>query len=149
MSRHPNKPFETLIMAASRLISLMDHEVELLRAMRVGEISALQEEKRELTGLYEEAVQTLTVEPEILEAMEPALRTELADLAKRFDTAVCENTRALSAVKSSHDQLLQSIVDAVAENRSKQKPYTAQGALDNPRRGRNAPTLSLSFDQRL
>lgn len=149
MSKEPGKPFETLVMATSRLIVLMNHEVELLRAMRVGEISALQEEKRELTILYEDALRMLSAEPEILEAMEPAVRSELADLAKRFDAAVCENTRALNAVKTSHDQLLQSIVDAVSENRSKQKAYTAQGALDNPRKSRNAPTLSLTFDQRL
>ena len=149
MTTQPTKHFETLILAVSRLIFLMNHEVELLRAMRVGEISALQKEKTELTVLYEDALQMLSAEPELLEAMEPALRTELTELATQFDAAVCENTRALNAVKTSHDQLLQSIVDAVSENRSKQLAYTAQGALDNPRKGRNAPPLSLTLDQRL
>ena len=149
MTIQPHKQFETLVMAASRLIVVMNHEVELLRAMRVGEISALQQEKQELTALYEDALQTLSGEPELLEALEPAMRAELAELATRFDEAVCENTRALTAVKISHDQLLRAIVDAVSENRSRQKAYTAQGALDNPRKGRNAPTLSLTLDQRL
>ncbi len=149
MTAQPTKHLQTLILAASRLIVLMNHEVELLRAMRVGEISELQKEKQELTVLYEDALQMLSVEPELLEAMEPALRTELTELATRFDAAVCENTRALNAVKASHDQLLQAIVDAVSENRSKQKAYTAQGALDNSLKGRNAPTLSLTLDQRL
>jgi hypothetical protein len=149
MTTQSPKHFEVLILAASRLIVLMNHEVELLRAMRVGEIRDLQTEKQELTVLYEDALQMLSAEPELLEAMEPAMRTELTELAARFDEAVCENTRALNAVKASHDQLLQAIVDAVSENRSKQKAYTAQGALDNPRKGRNAPTLSLTLDQRL
>jgi len=149
MSINPTPHFVSLISVASRLIVLMKHEVTLLRAMRVGEISALQKEKQELTILYEDAVRTLSEEPEMLEAMEPAMRAELTELAAQFDAAVCENTRALNAVKLSHDQLLQAIVDAVSENRSKQKAYTAEGALDNPRKGRNAPTLSLTLDQRL
>lgn len=149
MIPQPTEHMETLISATSRLIVLMNHEVRLLRAMRVGDIAALQQEKQNLTVLYENALQTLAAEPELVEAMEPALRAELTDLAVRFDAAVCENTRALDAVKASHDQLLQAIVDAVSENRSKQKAYTAQGALDNPRKGRNAPTLSLTLDQQL
>ena len=74
MTAQPTKHLETLILAASRLIVLMNHEVELLRVMRVGEIGALQKEKQELTILYEDALQMLSVEPELLEAMEPALR---------------------------------------------------------------------------
>jgi len=147
MTTKATKHFEPLISVVSRLIVLMNHEVELLRAMRVGEISALQKEKQELTVLYEDALQMLSVEPELLEAMEPALRTELTGLATRFDAAVWENTRALNAVKASHDQLLQAIVDAVSEKRAEQKAYTAKGSLDNPRKGRNAPTLSLTLDQ--
>lgn len=140
---------ETLITAASRLISLMNKEVELLRAMRVTEIADLQKEKQELTMLYEESLAMLAAEPALLEAVEPALKEELATLAMRFDAAVTENTHALSAVKDSHDRLLQTIVDMVSENRSKQKAYTAEGALDDPRGRRNAPTLSLTLDQRL
>jgi hypothetical protein len=145
------KPFQidTLVTAASRLINVMNREVELLRAMRVKEISDMQGEKLELTALYEEALAMLASEPELLAALEPVLKEELALLANRFDAAVVANTLALSAVKDSHDRLLQTIVDSVAENRSKQKAYTADGALDNPRGGRNAPTLSLTLDQSL
>jgi hypothetical protein len=105
MTIHPPKQFESLVSAASRLIVLMNHEVELLRAMRVGEISALQQEKQELTVLYEDALQSLSGDPEVLEALEPAMRAELTNLAAQFDEAVCENTRALTAVKVSHDHL--------------------------------------------
>jgi hypothetical protein len=140
---------ETLVTATSRLIALMNKEVELLRGMRVGEINELQNEKQELTKLYEDSLVIVAAEPALLEALEPALRQELTELAKRFDTAVLENTRALSAVKESHDRLLQTIVDTVSENRSKQKAYTAEGALDNPRGRRNAPALSLTLDQSL
>ena len=149
MTTQPTNHFDTLMISASRLIVLMNHEVELLRTMRVGEIAALQTEKQELTISYEDALRMLSAEPELLEAMEPAMRSELTDLAQRFDAAVSENTRALNAVKASHDQLLQAIVDSISENRAKQRAYTAQGALDNPRKGRDAPALSISLDQQL
>lgn len=147
-TRRPQE-FETLISVTSRLIALMNHEVELLRAMRVSEIGALQKEKHELTAVYEEAVQMLAAEPALLEAMEPALQVEFSELAMKFDAAVCENSQALDAVKTAHDQLLQAIVDAVSENRSRQRAYTAQGALDNRRPGRSATALSLTYDRRL
>jgi phage-related minor tail protein len=149
MTDRNSTPFETLVSVTSRLVVLMNQEVALLRAMRVSEIAALQPEKQELTVLYEEAVRTLSAEPELLEAMEPAMRSELAEMAVRFDEAVSANTRALDAVKTSHDQLLQAIVDAVSESRSRQKTYTAQGSLESPRKGRGTSTLSLTLDQRL
>lgn len=140
---------ERLIHVASQLVEIMSREVALLRAMRVVEIGDLQQEKLELTSEYEGAIAALAEEPELLQAMEPALRSELAEIAARFDAAVDENARALTAVKESHDRLLQAIVDAVAEERSRQKAYTAKGALDNPRSTRCAPPISLTVDQRL
>ena len=47
---------ETLIRVTSRLIGIMNSEVEMLRAMRVGDIESLQREKHDLTILYEENV---------------------------------------------------------------------------------------------
>lgn len=140
---------EQIIRVASRLIDVMNREITLLRAMQVTEITALQQEKRDLTVLYEEGVAALAAEPAMLQAMAPALRAELEAVAARFDAAVDENARALNAVRESHDRLLRAIVDAVAEQRSRQKAYTAKGALDNQRSGRRAPTISLSVDQRL
>jgi len=140
---------EQLIHVTGRLIDVMDREIALLRAMRIGEISALQQEKLDLTAEYENAVAALAAEPELLRAVEPALRAELAAVASRFDAAVAENARALGAVRESHDRLLRAIVDAVAEQRSRQKAYTSRGALDSPRSGRRAPPISLTVDRRL
>ena len=140
---------ETLIRVTSRLIGIMNSEVEMLRAMRVGDIESLQREKHDLTILYEENVRALAAQPEALEAMEPALRHELSQLAQRFDTALAENARALHAVKESHDRLLKAIVDAVADNRARERAYTPSGSLDKPRSRSNADTMSLSLDRRL
>jgi flagellar biosynthesis/type III secretory pathway chaperone len=149
MTPTANTQIEQLVRVASQLIDIMNREVEMLRAMRVSDIGALQQEKQNLTIQYEDAIAALAAEPDVLQAMEPALRSELAAVATRFDAAVDENARALHAVKVSHDRLLRAIVDAVSEQRSRQRAYTAKGALDNQRTGRRTPPISLTVDQRL
>ena len=149
MTMTSDNQIETLIRVTSQLIGVLDKEVEFLRAMRVAEIVSLQKEKHDLTVLYEESISLLAAKPEVLEALEPAVRSELSDLASRFDSVLAENARALNAVKDSHDRLLRTIVDAVAEKRSSQKAYTPNGSLDNPQGTRSAQTLSLTVDQRL
>ncbi len=149
MSGPINKQIEALIRVTSRLIGVLNSEVEMLRAMRVNEIEELQEEKRDLTILYEETIRSLAAQPEALAALERALRTELSELAGRFDNALAENARALNAVRDSHDRLLKAIVDAVSENRAKEKGYTRDGKLSDQQKGRTAQSLSLSVDRQL
>jgi hypothetical protein len=145
----PNIEIETLITVTGRLIRVLDREIELLRAMEVGQIQTLQDEKLTLILTYEECVKALAGNPAALDAMAPPLRAELSALARRFDSTVAENARALHAVRDSHDRLLKAIVDAVSENRTRHKGYSANGTVPPARRGSAASTLSLSLDQRL
>lgn len=140
---------EALIRVTGRLIGVLDHEVEMLRAMRVSEIEKLQDEKAALTTAYEECVKAVGADPAALQAIEPTLRYELGQLARRFDDALAENARALNAVRESHDRLLKAIVDAVSDRRARGRGYGATGAFDKRRSTRTAPTLSLSLDHRL
>jgi hypothetical protein len=105
MSGPINNQVESLIRVTSRLSGVLDSEVEMLRAMQVNEIENLQEEKRDLTILYEETIRSLAAQPEALAALEPALRMELSDLAGRFDSALAENARALNALRNSRPSI--------------------------------------------
>lgn len=140
---------ESLILVTSRLIGVLNHEVEMLRAMRISDIEKLQDEKTTLTLAYENCVRALQADPSALAAVEPAVRRELDALAQRFDEALSSNARALNAVRESHDRLLAAIVDAVASKRANQKGYGANGAFDRRRGNRTASVISLSLDQRL
>jgi hypothetical protein len=140
---------ESLILVTSRLIGVLNHEVEMLRTMRISDIEKLQDEKSTLTLAYENCVRALQADPAALAAVEPAVRRELDLLAQRFDEALSSNARALNAVRESHDRLLAAIVDAVASKRASQKGYGANGAFERRRGSRTAPVLSLSLDQRL
>lgn len=140
---------ETLIQITSRLISLLDREVEMLREMRVPDIESLREEKNDLTLAYEQAVRVLAAEPGKLAAIEPALRETLTDVARRFDNSLAANANAIAAVRESQERLLKAVVDAAAEQRARQKAYTAKGSFEARHRSRRAPALSLTLDRRL
>jgi hypothetical protein len=140
---------ENLIRVTARLIGVMNSEVEMLRGMRLGEIGELQEEKLQLTALYEEAVHTLSAQPNALEAMAPALRDELANMAVKFDASLAENAFALHAVKQSHDRLLRTIVDTVSDAQKSNHAYTAKGTLNSPKASRNTEAVSIALDRQL
>lgn len=140
---------EALVLVTSRLIGVLNHEVEMLRAMRIADIEKLQDEKATLTVAYENCVRALQADPAALSAVEPAVRQELDALARRFDDALSSNARALNAIRESHDRLLAAIVDAVSSKRASQKGYGANGAFDRRHGSRSVPALSLTFDQRL
>ena len=75
---------EALIRVTSRLIGVLNHEVEMLRAMRIGDIEKLQDEKTNLTVAYENCVRALQADPTALGAVEPAVRQELDALAHQM-----------------------------------------------------------------
>lgn len=144
-----SEQIETLIKVTSRLIGVLDREVEMLRGMRISDIETLRDEKNDLTLAYEQAVRVIAAEPDKLAAIEPALRDELSNLAQRFDGSLAANANALSAVRASHDRLLKAVVDAVADNRGRQKAYTATGSFETGQDTPRSATLSLSFDRSL
>ncbi len=140
---------EALIKVTSRLMGVLDREVEMLREMRISEIETLRDEKNDLTLAYEQAVRVIAADPDELAAIEPALRDTLADLGQRLDGSLAANARALSAVRESHDRLLKAVVDAVADNRARQRAYNAQGSFETGHRMPRAAALSLTFDRSL
>lgn len=140
--------FENLVQITSRLINLLNDEVAELRGMNVGAIEQMQDEKRELTLAYEGQLKALAEQPDLISALEPALRSELETLAKQLEHAVTENTRALNAVRDSHDRLLRAIVDAVSRDQNKHASYTANGA-GAARSARDAKAICLTVDQQL
>ena len=93
---------DSLVRVTSRLIAVMQQEVDLLRKMDIGGIAALQEDKATLVAAYEDSLHNLSANPDTLRAMEPALKTEMRELAARFDRVVEENSRALNAVRNSN-----------------------------------------------
>lgn len=149
MSKVTTEQVESLIQVASRLIDLMNREIGFLHDMQVAEIEPLQADKALLTTIYEQRIGEIDAESGALEALEPALREELSDIARKFDTTLASNLIALNGVRESHDRMMKAIVDAATEHKARQAGYGNDGTLVGGRVRPGGETLSLALDRRL
>jgi flagellar biosynthesis/type III secretory pathway chaperone len=140
---------DRLVETTSRLITVMQQEIDCLRRLDTAGIATLREEKEALVAAYEDGVRQIAADPEALKAMAPAFRAEFHELAQRFDRVVTENSRALTAVRDTQERMLKAIVDAVADSRAKAKGYSCTGAVPAPAGGARNARLSLTLDRRL
>ncbi len=140
---------DDLIQVTSRLIAVLDREVELLRTMPSNGIEALQEEKSALTAAYESQARSLSGHPELLEALQPVLRAELERVTARFQSAVSVNEAALRAARETTQRVLQAIADELDKNRRDSAGYSAQGYAASSSRRTSGQPLSIALDKRL
>ncbi len=138
-----------LIRVTSRLIAVLEREVELLRAKPSTEFEALQEEKSALTAAYESQARSLSGHPELLEALQPVLRAELNRVTGRFKSVVSANEAALRAARETTQRVLQAIADELDRSRCDQTGYSAQGGAAPSSRRTSRPPLSIALDERL
>jgi hypothetical protein len=143
---HPR--IEALIGVGSRLIDLMEREIAILRDMRPGDVTELQDEKGSLAAAYETHLAALRDEPVLLAALAPPLKDELVRVAMRLNATVAANARALDAARTANERLLKAIVEAVTADRARNSGYSRTGATARQASGRAAP-VSLSVDTRL
>lgn len=135
-----------LLKTTSRLIGVLEREIEMLRAMDPRGMQALQEEKIVLAAAYESQVKSLNERPETMHDLDPALRDELAEATERFQATLDQNQRRLRAAKQATDSVLRAVVDAVEKQQSADRGYAADGAYRRPHVTAAAPfTLNKSF----
>jgi hypothetical protein len=147
MEMHPR--IEALIAVGSRLVELMEREIQMLHAMRPGDIGALQKDKDSLVAAYEEHLAVFKDEPKLIAALASPIRDELARIAARLNATVAANERALAAAKAANERLLKAVVDAVAAERDRTATYARNGRRGSPAAARNAAPVSVSLDTRL
>ena len=144
-----NNQVNDLIRVTSRLITVLEREVELLRAVPSTGLEALQEEKSALTAAYESQARSLSGQPELLEALQPVLRAELKRVTGRFQSAVSTNEAALRAARETTQRVLEAIADELDKDRCAQAGYSAQGRAAPSSRSTSRPPLSIALDERL
>ena len=147
MDMHPR--IEGLIQIGSRLIDLMEREIEMLRAMRAGDIRELQSDKDKLVAAYEESLAGIKDDKALIAALTPSIKEELMRIAARLNATVSANERALSAAKAANERLLKAVVDAVAADRDRTAAYARNGKRASTGANRQARPVSLNIDTRL
>lgn len=139
-----------LIRITSRLIGVLEREIEALRAAKPSQIHSLQEEKTTLAAAYEAQLRALRDAPEALAAAGPGVRAELDTVIGRFREVLSANEHALRAAKETTGRILRAIADEIERQRDQRTAYSANGGVQ-ARRARAAPgrTVSVAFDERL
>ena len=132
-----------LVDLAGRLVALLTRETALVRAMKVKEIGALQEEKVTLSAQYQTAFKALTsTQPGA--ALPEAIREQLARTGQRLAEAVVENELALRVGQVATERLIGSIVAAVKKQKKHNLSYAPQ-----PRTPRHTFMTAAAVDRRM
>ena len=138
-----------LIVVAGRLITLVNDETRLLEAYKTNDIGQLQDEKARLSRIYVGLVRDLKRDPELLAAVEKAVREELTDVLKRFEAAAEANTNALNVAREANERVMRAIVEAATAQQTTVAGYSRAGTLAAPTRAAAARPLSMTVNQRL
>ncbi|MBA4098266.1 MAG: hypothetical protein C0484_16065 [Rhodospirillum sp.] len=127
-----------LLAITSRLISCMEREVELLRAMKPKDLRQLQHDKSTLSDAYRAFVLALKEPDMAADAVTDVLKEELTEATERFQAALQDNLRALRAMRDVNERVMRAVVEALEEPRLQVTGYNQRGAL---RRGRRQPAI--------
>ncbi len=146
-----NTRVRDLIAVTGQLITLMNREADLLEAMKAEKISEFQKDKGLLAERYATLVKELRGEPELMKAMEDAVRAELRELLEQFNATAKRNEKALRIAREVNERIVKAIVDATQQQRAAVGPYSTagvQGASASGRASRAKP-LSMVVDTSL
>jgi hypothetical protein len=146
-----NNRVRDLIAVTGQLITLMNREADLLEAMKAEKISEFQKEKGLLAERYATLVKELRGEPELMKAIEDAVRAELKELLEKFNATAKRNEKALRIAREVNERIVRAIVDATQQQRAAVGPYST-GAVQGPSatgRASRAKPLSMVVDRSL
>jgi hypothetical protein len=112
-----------LIMIIHRLTDLLTAGITVLRAMRPKDIVPLQDEKAELTNIYEARLKGLKDDHITLKQVSPELAQELGQSTKILCDVIADNKRALTAVQQVNEDVLSVIATDIARQRNPAQTY--------------------------
>jgi hypothetical protein len=135
---------EQLAELADRLTALLSHETELVRAMRIMEIGALQDEKTRLTAAYHKTLKALTTAHKGKPLSLP-VKERLAVPGDRLGVAVTNNELMLRVGRVATERLIAAIVAAVKQQQKSVTAYAPERTT-GPRR---SFMTSAALDRRL
>jgi len=135
-----------MLRITSRLIAVLEREIEMLRAMKPSELQNLQQEKIVLTAAYEVHAKALQANPAALDGLDPHLRDELRGAVALFRQTLSDNEAALHAAKEATNRVLQAIAEEIQQKTQGAPSYTARNGTQSTSRVRNEP-VSIALNQ--
>lgn len=136
----------SVVMALMRqLQQVMEQEVLILRGMRLDRLEEIVAEKTRLCHAYEAELRGLRREPELLAALDPAIRAELEHATRDFQQHAAGNMRALDAARTVVERVMRHIGTSLEAAPFKPKLYRDGTAPTSPR----GQVIALAFDRQV
>jgi flagellar biosynthesis/type III secretory pathway chaperone len=131
-----------VITLTARLAQILAEEVDLLAAMKVSKLEALQNEKLFLINALEAQKKRLEKHPEFGDSIPSRDRRDLQEVVDIFNDILEENHRKLLAAKQVNHQIVQAITAVVKDN-------TRSRSYDSDATHNQSPfaTLSVTLDK--
>ena len=142
----PLEQITVLMTLMKRLAQVMDHERAVLRSMRLDALQEIQDEKEALAEAYEIELARLRCRPEILAAVDGAIRGQLHEAMRALQETVTANLNALLATQSVVGKVLRNIEDSLARSVAGLTYGTRGQAGLVEARGQ---VISVAFDRKL
>lgn len=129
MTEHVEERAEQLLAMTTRLIGLLDDEIEAVNARKLDASGANWDEKERLVHAWRLEVSRIKADPSQMAGLSPARKDALRTAARDLDERLQAHERALSAARTVTEGLVRSIAAEIAESRSAPAGYGAKGAL--------------------
>jgi flagellar biosynthesis/type III secretory pathway chaperone len=105
-----------IAMLTARLAQLLAEEADLLAAMKIKKIEALQQEKLFLVNALESHRKIIDKHPHLLESIPSRDRSELEGIAEVFKDILKENHRRLMVAREVNKKVVETITQVVKES---------------------------------
>jgi flagellar biosynthesis/type III secretory pathway chaperone len=112
------------IVLIDEIVTVLEEEIPLIETRKHKEHAELLKRKQRLTLDYRANLKSLIAEPELLKQLPESLRAKARIAAERLAEASGRNARALRAVITASQRLVQSIVAMVKDEVLPQTAYT-------------------------
>lgn len=130
----------------ARLTAVLDRENTLLDHPRSSDLGPIVTEKQGLFADYEAELTQIGDIPGFAAELEPEVRQELLETARRFETALQQNERKLEGLVRSSHQIMKIVSEAARKLARPISDYGRGGSVNTPRDQRTAP---VAIDQTL
>lgn len=131
-----------LLAMTQRLVSLVEAEVEAVKARKLQGPSPEWDEKERLVHAWRIEVSKVKAEPALLAGIPHELKLRLRDAAKALEDGLEAHANALMATKTVTEGLVRSIAAEIASSRSAPAAYGRSGTV-NPNSRREASGLAV------
>jgi flagellar biosynthesis/type III secretory pathway chaperone len=133
-----------IINLTARLAQILAEEVDLLAAMKVGDIKKLQQEKLFIINALDMQRKLIEKHPHLLGTLSFKDKRELEDVIKVFNKILNENHSKLLVAKEINHKVVQAITAVVTKN-TRRMAYNGKGATGS------APfeILSVTLNERI